>query len=300
MRFVHAMWPVIAALLTVSGIIGLFGTSNVDAVLDWLGKAVSWIQQRADTQNTLATMLIILGALVYVRYRRYGEMPLVILSTDVQIEVDDYKDNLVTVTRRQIIRARHPKVTAIHTTLTPSFGGEIRKRDVSGGLENDPISLTDELEKFGSLKSGWECLHVIKPSLPFPWYTYFLPDFMIARQPWEHRSRFIRRCAVQRRMKVVYFDPVGPDSGEQYYLLSADRYLQRNITLTFTLPLRFLDEDEVRDKKVASAKLIANAAVEDLPITWKKNEGGRVVGTVHVAKIQNSKVGIFWNLTPAD
>ena len=295
-KFIHSIWPLIAALLTVGGVVGLIGTSNIDVFIGWLGTAIAWILQHVTTQNIMMVLLIILGSWAYVRYRRYRGIPLTILSTDVQVEIDDRTDNKITVTRKQIIRSRHPNVTTIHTKSTPSYGGEIPKDGVRGGLENDPCNLTNSLEKIGSPKAGWDCMHMVQPSLPFPWYTYFIPDFMVAQPPWDRRSKVIRKCAVQRRMRVIYLDPENSDSDEQYYQIIADRYLQKNLTLTLALPLRFKDDDYVRNSKIASANLIGHAVVEEIPIVWRKNEGGRIVGTAQVKKLQNAGFGIYWNL----
>ena len=296
MNFIHSIRPLLAAFLTVGGIVGLIGTSNIDVLISWLGTTIAWLSQNVTTQNILMVLLIILGILAYVRYRRYRDVPLTILSTDIQVEIDDINDNKITVTRRQIIRPRHPNITAIYTKLTPSYGGEIPKHGVSGGLENDPCNLENNIEKIGSPKSAWDCMHMVRPSLPFPWYTYFIADRMIARPPWDSRSKIIRKCAVQRRMRVVHLDPEDSESDEQYYQITADRYLQNALSLTLVLPRRFNDEDYVRDRNIASAKWIARSAVEEIPITWKKNDGDRIVGTAHLEKLQNATFGIYWNL----
>lgn len=188
-------------------------------------------------------------------------------------------------------------MTAIYTHSAPCPNGKVLNDGLTASAyTNKPsLELASNLEKFGSEKSGWECLHIFDSPLPYlnnPIARFFLPN-LILRILWHS---FIENHTVRREMDVVNIDAV--DSPEHYYQLRANRYTQSNVTIRLHLPVCFKSNDaKIKDqlKGCVKFRIIENAGVKE-PKSTMDLSNTHVVYEHRERLLKNSTFGVFWKL----
>ena len=299
MKYLHALRPVLGLVFFLGGVIGLVGFANLDTLIsDSIGVLASGyghVLSKINTANVLLAITVILGTFVLVHCFAFRRSPVAYLTNDIEIRISDDDDYRVEVIRHQIIRAKQPNVRALKTRIIPSFDGTVEKASITTNLINDPCDIKEKLDLFGTKTQGWDCIHIFKPALPFPPYTYLIPDCIVRRQDWAAAREFLRRCAISRKLTVTYSDNPRAESDEQYYALTTDEYPYTNINIRIILPSRFSDENTVQKAAFLTCKLTRIHNAEEKEVIWKRMEN-RVEGRVHLRELRNATIGFYWKL----
>ena len=221
---------------------------------------------------------------------RYRDLPLSVLDTIVTVQFDEPDGSVVTVTKKQFIRANQPGVTAYHMDAAPYPGGTIDPHEISCWLNTTNYPINEGVEPSGKSGSPIELIHSFDPALPFAWYLPLIPDrILLARH--NLLPKFLRKFVVQQWIRTVYRNDFNQPGS--YFELRSTRYPHRAITVKLCFDPR---------KMPSLEDIVARRIVVDgvrLETVHQIEESANCVYEIRADWLSRERLRISWTL-PSD
>jgi hypothetical protein len=229
-------------------------------------------------------VLLFLGTLyALIAARIYRDIPVTIVSTNIELRYLTPDGARGQVRRTQTLRANQRRVTAffgVHYVTAPN--GRIPRGDIHASAFSDTGALGDTLDIHGSETKSLEVIHMFGRPLPYAWFMPLVPIWLI-RGDYDNLFCCFRRFLVQRTASAVYENEF--NSERVMYFASAN-YPSYNIVITLNFEGTAMPaQDQIKALQIKSPGVVT------LPCDYRPGEA-KAIFRLH--KMQNERLRISW------
>jgi hypothetical protein len=287
------MWerfkPIFFTVSTISGIAGIIGRKNIDAIVDRYLPSSLQGSGFSTILLFLLTLALAYCAVLSILFRR---IPVHVLKTVGALRFRDPDGKDVEVQRTRLLRANRPGVKAVFVQVTPDAPGRIEQHDVLADARTGTGNLKTNLELIGRPEEGWTLIVAFAEPLPYRWYLPLIPRGML-RFVWQHAPRSgLRKLLVELDNTALYrndFNRADPC----LELQGIAAYPQQEVV--FDLHFHPDRRPATRDVR---ARLFLPYSVEDLEVRTVNNGSG-LFYRIELHDLVAEKLRITWLLPPS-
>lgn len=213
---------------------------------------------------------------------RHRNIPLTVLSTDIELMFDTADGSRVRITRIQRLRANRDDVTAYFQNLTVAGTGRIPREDIDFKIYGDPLNLLGwnitptYTPKQGRYISGneqaWEAIHTFNPPLPRFWYLFNLNT-------------------VTRTAKTLHIDQF--KGNEESYEIQTPFYPHKKLTIT----VNFHPDRPPKVEECKALRIVANGVINDHLVHIDAGTDNREKLRLTIRGSRNQRHKIIWKYT---
>lgn len=286
------------ALKDIAGVVGILLTAS--------GLLSIWYIAIANYNSLCGIPVTILALLVGYRFywgfaRR--NLPVSMLFTDITIAPNQKNWAVVTLDRRQMLRANKRGVNQVRFNIIPEYDETLERTDIVAGVES-PKGTPQRQDTVRTGANSWTVYQKFDQGLPYVWWGFLVPDWLLVtatkrQSQWPEKFVVVRtvQTIIRGNAKRVLTDP-------QFFQVSTTWYKQKNLTLTFKSPgpeLAYgadIDPEKISFKNKKTCKVFIWAHEESAATVRTTNgvvQQSNKVSTHKLANLKRDRVfGLFW------